>query len=91
MAEIALNIMMDAEKVQSVEKVCDDIGMSLHEMFEIFVDRVIEQKQVPFAIPVESDPFFSEANLAELRKAIADVNSGKEKLIIRELIEVEDD
>ncbi|MCL2171149.1 MAG: hypothetical protein FWB71_03260 [Defluviitaleaceae bacterium] len=38
MAEIALNIMMDAEKVQNTEKVCDDIGMSLHEPGSFYLE-----------------------------------------------------
>jgi hypothetical protein len=34
-----------------------------------------------------TDPFFSEANMNRLRKAIADVESGKAKLTEHELIE----
>jgi len=45
-----------------------------------------------FITPVkegETDPFYSEANMARLRKAIADINAGK--LTEHELIRVDDD
>ena len=38
-----------------------------------------------------ADPFFSEANMTRLKKAIADVESGKAKLTEHELIEAEYD
>ncbi|MCL2350065.1 MAG: hypothetical protein FWC67_01165 [Defluviitaleaceae bacterium] len=37
------------------------------------------------------DLFFSEENISELRRRIDEVESGKSKLIERELIEAEDD
>ncbi len=37
------------------------------------------------------DPFYSEANMKRLRKAIADVESGRTKLTEHELIEVDDE
>ena len=38
-----------------------------------------------------SDPFYSEKNQAELARRIAEYESGKANLIVRELIEVEDE
>ncbi len=39
----------------------------------------------------DPDPFYSEANMKRLRKAIADVEAGRAKLAEHELLEVKDD
>ncbi|MCL2156365.1 MAG: hypothetical protein FWH53_11935 [Leptospirales bacterium] len=40
---------------------------------------------------ITSDPFYSEKNQAELSRRIAEIESGKANLTVRELIEVEDE
>ena len=55
--------------------------------FTIFTTKVSKEKRLPFEVAVA--PFYSEANMSRLRKAIADVESGKAKLTERELIEVD--
>lgn len=47
----------------------------------------VRQHRIPFEIA--ADPFYSEANQAHLRRAIADLETGKGH--VRELIEVEDE
>ena len=39
----------------------------------------------------ETSPFYSDANMRRLRKAIADVKSGKSKLTEHELVEAKND
>jgi DNA-damage-inducible protein J len=57
--------------------------------FHHFATKVSREQRIPFEIAV--DPFYSEANMERLRKAIADVESGKARLTEHELIEEEDD
>ena len=89
MAQTMVNFRMDEELKRGMELACKDMGMSITTAFTIFATKVSREQRIPFEIAV--DPFYSDANMARLRKAIADVASGKAKLTEHELIEVEDD
>jgi len=53
----------------------DIILVGLDEMF--FARAVLRERRLPFDIALEADPFFSESNLAHLRKVKADVKAGR--------------
>lgn len=89
MAQSMINFRLDEDLKKGMEQACKDMGMSMTTAFTIFATKVSREQRIPFEVAV--DPFYSEANMARLRKAIADVKSGKSKLTEHELIEVEDD
>ena len=89
MAQAMINFRMDEELKEGMEQACKEMGLSMTTAFTIFATKVSKEKRMPFE--VIADPFFSEANMTRLKKAIADVESGKAKLTEHELIEVEDD
>ena len=91
MAQAMVNFRMDEELKKNMEQTCREMGMSMTTAFTIFATKVTKEKRIPFEIAVEPDPFYSEVNMNRLRKAIADVESGKTKLAEHELVEVEDD
>lgn len=53
--------------------------------FTVFAKKVAREKRIPFEFSV--DPFYSESNLAHLRREVAALN--EEKGIVREPIEVD--
>jgi DNA-damage-inducible protein J len=57
--------------------------------FTIFATKVTKEKRIPFEVAADPDPFYSEANMIRLRKAIADAEAGR--LTAHELIEADDD
>jgi len=80
---------MDESLKKNMEQTCKEMGLSMTAAFTIFANKVIKEKRIPFEIAVEPDPFYSEANLARLKRAIADAEAGR--LTEHELIEVSDD
>ena len=48
-------------------------------------EKVSREKRIPFEI--NTDPFYSESNMRYLEKVIADIESGKVKLVEHDLIE----
>jgi DNA-damage-inducible protein J len=64
----------------------NDFGMNLSTAFNIFARQSLRQGKIPFEI---YDPFYSEKNQAELSRRIADVESGKAKLIVKTMEELE--
>jgi len=89
MAQTMVNFRMDEELKRNMDQVCKEMGLSMTTAFTIFATKVSREKRIPFEVAV--DPFYSDANMERLRKAIADIKSGKAKLTEHELIEVEDE
>ena len=88
MGQTMVNFRMDEDLKKGMEQVCKEMGMSMTTAFTIFAAKVNREKRIPFN--VELNPFYSEANMARLRKAVEDVKSGKSRLTEHELIEVDD-
>jgi DNA-damage-inducible protein J len=82
---------MDEGLKADMEQACKEMGMSMTTAFTIFAIKVSKERRIPFEVAADPDPFYSDVNMERLRKAIADVKSGKSKLTEHELIEVEDD
>ena len=91
MAQAMVNFRMDEDLKKEMELVCKEMGMSVTTAFIIFATKVSRERRIPFDVTADPDPFYSEANMNRLRKAIADVKSGKAKLTEHELIEVKED
>ena len=72
---VNVNFRMDEDLKKSMEKVCSDMGLSMTTAFTIFAKTVIREKRIPFE--VTADPFYSESNLAHLRRGIDALNRGK--------------
>ena len=75
MAQAMVNFRMDEDLKKSMEQICADMGMSMTTAFTIFAKKVANEKRIPFEIT--ADPFYSESNMAHLRRGIAALNAGK--------------
>ena len=87
MATTSVTIRMDENLKKQVETLFDDMGLNMTTDITMFAKAVVRQNKIPFEIT--ADPFYSEANQAHLRKAIADLEAGKGK--VHELIEADDE
>lgn len=85
MAQAMINFRIDENIKREMEKVCREMGMSMTTAFTIFATKVTKEKRIPFEIT--ADPFYSESNMKYLEKVIADIESGKAKLVEHDLIE----
>lgn len=72
---VNVNFRMDAELKKNMEQVCEDMGLSMTTAFTIFAKKVSREYRIPFEIT--ADPFYSESNMAYLRRGIAALDSGK--------------
>ena len=70
MAQTNINIRMDEELKKQFDDFCKDVGMSMTTAFCIFAKTVVRQHRIPFEISSDSDPFYSSANMARLKKSI---------------------
>ena len=70
---LIINFRMDADLKNNMEKVCRDLGLTLPAAFIIFATKVAREKRIPFEVAV--DPFYSDQNMARLKKSIAQMES----------------
>ena len=83
---VNVNFKLDADVKKSMEQACSDMGLSMSAAFTIFAKKVGRERRIPFE--VSADPFYSEENIAELERRIADMKAGR-NTHEHELIEVE--
>jgi len=85
MAQVLVNFRLDEEDKKGMEEVCKDLGMSMSTAFTIFAKKMRRERRIPFEVSV--DPFYSESNMAYLKKVMSEIDSGKATLAEHELIE----
>jgi DNA-damage-inducible protein J len=89
MAQAMVNFRMDEDLKTGMEQACRDMGMSMTTAFTIFATKVCKERRIPFEVTADPDPFYSEANIRRLKRAIADAKAGR--LTEHELIEADDE
>lgn len=72
---VNVNFKLDADVKRDMEQVCSELGLSMSAAFTVFARKVARENRIPFEIAI--DPFYSEENMARLRKSIADLDAGK--------------
>ena len=82
MAQVSFR--MDDDLKMAADDTFRSMGMTMSTAINIFVAQTVRLGQFPVAI--KADPFYSEANMAELRRRAADVEAGRH-LVEHELVE----
>ncbi len=85
MSQAMVNFRMDEDLKKDMEETCKDLGLSMTAAFTIFAKKVTREKRIPFDVSI--DPFYSQSNMAYLKRVVEDINSGKAVLVKHELIE----
>lgn len=80
-----INIRIDDELKENLEKVCDDLGMNITTAFTVFAKKVTREKRIPFDVSVDS--FYSDKNLNHLAQSLSQIREGK--TIVKTLQELE--
>ena len=75
MGQTTITIRIDEGLKKDFDRVCDDLGMPMSTAVNIFAKKVVREKRIPFEVSM--DPFYSDGNLAALKKSIEQIRSGK--------------
>ncbi len=70
-----VNFRVDDTVKAKAENACAAMGLSMSTAITIFLTKLGNEQRIPFEVSV--DPFYSEENMARLRKSIADLDAGK--------------
>lgn len=79
-----IEIQLDDEIFAKAQSIAGTRGMDLEMAIELFVGEMVQRNDLPFE-PL-SDPFYGKSNIEHLKRALADLRTGK-KLSQHELIE----
>ena len=86
MAQTLVNIRMDEKLKKSMEKTCQELGMTMTTAFTIFAKKMSREKRIPFEVSV--DPFYSENNIKILKESIKQLKNGE--VVIKTLDELKE-
>lgn len=89
MAQATITARVDANDKIKFDTFCSNVGLNTSTAINLFVKAVLRENRIPFEITQASDPFFSETNIAHVKKAVQELRAGHGT--VHELIEVEDE
>jgi DNA-damage-inducible protein J len=89
MAQSTITVRVDEHDKASFDAFCSNVGLNTSTAINMFVKAVLRENRIPFEITPSTDAFFSEANMAYVKKSVKELRDGKG--IPHELIEVEDE
>jgi DNA-damage-inducible protein J len=84
---VNLSIRVNRKLKENAETLFGELGMNLTTALNVFLRQAVRQGGIPFSVQV--DPFYSEKNLAHLRRVAADMDAGH-NVGVHELIEVDE-
>ena len=74
---VNVNIRMDDTLKEQFSDFCDNIGLSMSSLFNVFAKKVVKEKRVPFELTYNEDPFYSESNMKALDEATRQFQNGQ--------------
>ena len=89
MALTTITARVDQKDKADFDAFCSNVGLNTSTAINLFVKAVLREKRIPFEIAQSPDPFYSEANMAYVKKSVQELREGKGTA--HELIEVEDE
>lgn len=82
-----VSLRFDDDMKKQLDEMCDEMGMNLTTLFMIYAKKVLRERRIPFEIVAPLDPFYSDANMEQLRKANQQVENGQ--VIVKTMEELE--
>lgn len=73
MSQTTVSIRMDDDLKRGFDQICNDLGLSMSTAVTMLAKKMTREKRLPFDVSV--DPFYSEQNMARLRKSIAEMEA----------------
>ena len=82
-----VSLRFDDNMKKELDEMCDEMGMNITTFFMIYAKKALRERSIPFEITAPIDPFYSNSNKAQIKKAEQQVNDGK--IITKSLSELE--
>lgn len=73
MPQTTVSVRMDDSLKREFDAVCSDLGLSMSTSITMLAKKMTREKRLPFEVSL--DPFYSQENLARLRRSIAQMEA----------------
>lgn len=73
MAQTTVSVRMDDSLKKDFDEVCNELGLSMTTAITMLAKKMTREKRLPFDVSI--DPFYSDENMARLRKSIAQMEA----------------
>jgi DNA-damage-inducible protein J len=73
-------IRLETDKKEEFSKICDNMGLSVSAAINVFVNKVLQCRRIPFEISADGDFFYTETNQKFLLESIAQLERGEGKI-----------
>lgn len=84
---ITVSLRFEDEMKKQLDEMCDEMGMNLTTFFMIYAKKALRDRRIPFEIAAPRDPFFSDSNIAQLKKADQQIKHGQ--VVVKTIEELE--
>ena len=89
MALTTITARVDGGDKAAFDAFCSGVGLNTSTAINLFVKAVLRENRIPFELtPAAPDPFFSEDNIAYVKKSVSELRAGKGT--VHELIEADE-
>ena len=68
-----VSVRMDENLKRDFDEICNELGLSMTTAITMLAKKMTREQRLPFELSV--DPFYSEQNMARLRKSIAEMEA----------------
>ena len=82
-----VSLRFDDEMKRQLDEMCDEMGMNLTTFFMIYAKKALRDRRIPFEVAAPLDPFCSDSNMEQLRKADQQVRNGQ--VVVKTMEELE--
>lgn len=72
-------IRLEPNKKEEFSKICESMGLTVSAAINVYVNKVLQCRRIPFEISADGDPFYSKANQDFLLESIAQLERGEGK------------
>lgn len=84
---ITVSLRFEDTMKKELDEMCEEMGMNITTFFMIYAKKALRDRRIPFEISAPKDPFYSEDNMAQIRKANQQIKEGK--VVIKTIEELE--
>lgn len=82
-----VSLRFDDDTKRELDEMCEEMGMNLTTFFMIYAKKALRDRRIPFEITAPVDPFYSDANLRQIRKSDEQIRNGQ--VVVKTMDELE--
>ena len=72
-----VTLRMEDNVKKDLDDMLDSMGMNIATFYNIYTLRTLRDRKIPFDITAPVDPFYSETNMAQIKKAQNQIQNGE--------------